>query len=231
MDEELAKGELLLNDRKNSKLIPIITTFMAIILVGLALFYYLFGCAVVDGHSMENSLQDDQRAVLLTRGYDIDRGDIVTLNHPKEKDAMLIKRVIGLGGDKLLFVVTENGQEVDLYRAGPNDKHFSLVEEPYIKERMRSGERFDYGIVKLTPYAHREKIESAIFGTAEAQYYIYRSFTVPKDSIFFLGDNRNNSTDSRYYGPSSIDKITGKCIKIVDKNSALEGFMNLMFGL
>ena len=228
MDDELARGELLLSDKKSNWLISVVTAILIIFLGAFTLFTYFCGCAVVEGHSMENTLHDGQRALLLKHGYNLGYGDIITLKHPNDDDEMLIKRVIGMGDDKILFVYSKNGNEVDLYRAKAGESHFSLVYEPYIKERMNHR---NFGSNTVVPFADRETIEAANFDTAAGQLYLSSAITVPKNEIYFLGDNRNNSSDSRAYGTSKTSDVTGKVIGIAQHGSTLEGFLNFMFSL
>lgn len=39
-------------------------------------------------------------------------------------------------------------------------------------------------------------------------------FVVPKDSLFVLGDNRDNSNDSRYWGVVPVDTVVGRVISV-----------------
>lgn len=70
-----------------------------------------------------------------------------------------------------------------LYRNG------KVVNEPYIHEKMASEEPYS------TPYD-----------------LINHAYTVPKGHVFVMGDNRNISEDSRYFGPFSFSQIKGEVI-------------------
>lgn len=70
-----------------------------------------------------------------------------------------------------------------LYRNG------KVVNEPYIHEKMASAEPYN------TPYD-----------------LLHHEYTVPKGHVFVMGDNRNISEDSRYFGPFSYAQIKGEVI-------------------
>lgn len=70
-----------------------------------------------------------------------------------------------------------------LYRNG------KVVNEPYIHEKMAANEPYN------TPYD-----------------LVHQAFTVPKGYEFVMGDNRNNSADSRYFGPFKYSQIKGEVI-------------------
>lgn len=242
MDDRLSGGELLLGEKK-SKAAPIATYIVIAILVAFILFYYFFGCAVVSGHSMENTLNQSQRCLLLRHGYDVDRGDIVTIEHPKPKNSgdMLVKRVIALEGDKILFVRSSTNLYVDLYLCKAGENTFKLQTENYLKEQRMvyagSDSKFTFdvngNVVPTAQYNTREYIENIkVNGKNNSdteKYYLDCAIDIKKNCFYYMGDNRNHSTDARYYGACLVDKITGKVISISKKNSFLEGFLNFMF--
>lgn len=82
-----------------------------------------------------------------------------------------IKRVIGKPGD---VIEIKDGK---LYRSG------ALLDEPYIKEAMR---------------------------TTTSQ-----KVTIPDGQVFVMGDNRNNSSDSRYIGPIPVSHVLGKVVMVL----------------
>ncbi len=236
MDSALAFGELLFT-KKNSKLPYIIIICFIVLLTALIIFYCFFGCIVVTGHSMEKTINDKQRTLILKTAFDIERGDVVTIEHPEKEDEMLIKRVIALSGDKVLFVRTANNRYIDMYICKKGDKHFKLKTEKYIAEQMQyNSDKFidkKGNAVPTSAYYEREFIEnidiSATDQTTVTSMILGCAISIPDNHFYYLGDNRNFSSDSRYYGTSNIDKITGKVIKIIERGSALDNFIQFMF--
>ena len=106
------------------------------------------------------------------------RGDIIVFEYPKDPSKDFIKRVIGLGDEKV---------EIINNKIYINEK---LLDDPW-------GYFDNSGSVKSFPGLDK-------FGPE----------IVPKGSLFVLGDNRNNSQDSRFWGFVDIKKVKGKALYI-----------------
>lgn len=227
--EEISTGEALLakKDRTSTVLFYIIIIFLACF-ISLSLF---FTHNIVDGDSMQNTLQNEQFVILQRAGYTVRAGDIVTVGNIPNHDEPLIKRVVALEGDRVLFMRSNDGQYVDLYVCKAGDAIFEMVEEPYIKERMNIGA--SYETVGLCP--HLPNISAVDIYSTDKAYSAERdtlkryALYVKKGEIFFLGDNRNHSSDSRIYGTSPRSDILGKVIKIVESGSNADKILSFLY--
>ena len=154
-----------------------------------------------------NKLAYDLRIPLtmhrLAKWSDPKRGDIVVCFSP-EDGVRLVKRVIGLPGDtiqmrnNMLFL---NGEPVDYTKIGRN-----YTEILSGKRRVKC----DLAIEDLDGVAHSVMSIPAI----EAM----RSFgpvTVPQGSYYVMGDNRDSSRDSRYFGFVDRESIVGKAKGVI----------------
>jgi signal peptidase I len=131
------------------------------------------------------------------------RGEIIVFKYPENEDKNFIKRVVGVPGDKIQIVngkLMVNDQAVPITpAAGPADKS------------VEKGQSI--GI----PMVYEEQL-----GTVrhEIQYLTDQSrknegpWLVPKDSVFVMGDNRDNSQDSRFWGFVKYNKILGRALII-----------------
>ena len=113
------------------------------------------------------------------------RGDVVVFKYPVEPDRDFIKRVIGLPGETI---------EVKEKKVYINGKPFA---EPYVH-------------FLAPPAAQSELHEVTSFDVRER----YGPVTVPANQYFVMGDNRDNSQDSRYWGFLPRENVKGKALII-----------------
>jgi len=124
------------------------------------------------------------------------RGDVVVFEWPEDRTKNLVKRLVGLPGDTLAMrdgVLIRNGQRVD---------------EPYVS-------RTDPG-----PDPSSEQLSSLIrpaaasVGGDNTSRNNWGPLVVPPEKYFVLGDNRDNSLDSRYWGFVPDSLLTGQPLVI-----------------
>ena len=141
--------------------------------------------------------------VRLTHGADPQRGDIVIF--PSPKDGMtLVKRVIGLPGDTIELRDEQlriNGRPVDYAPL-----------EPEISAQLSEPERASgvFATEKLPGHTHAVM---AIKGVPAMR--TFGPTPVPAGQYFMMGDNRDNSFDSRYFGTVDRDQIVGRVSSVV----------------
>lgn len=107
------------------------------------------------------------------------RGDIIVFIYPQDRTKDFIKRVIGVGGDKIEI------RNKDIFLNGrPYKDAFGIYSDPVSYPAMIQP-RDNFGPV-----------------------------TVPKGSLFVMGDNRDESLDSRFWGFVDLKDVEGKALVI-----------------
>jgi signal peptidase I len=147
------------------------------------------------------------------------KGEVIVFRYPREPEKDFIKRIVAVEGDTIemkddqLFV---NGEPVvRRHKEGPC-RYFDVVSEETGQWEQKSCDEFS------------ETIDGNTFSTILAPGLQNRGFaarTVPPQHVFVMGDNRDNSHDSRYWGFVPFDYIKGKAMVIWFSRGEPEGWI------
>ena len=147
------------------------------------------------------------------------RGEPIVFMYPLEESKDFIKRVIGLPGDRIVIHGDElviNGeslarQSIDVQ---PNDgTRFLKVIPDAVAD--------DANVHEIPAYRGWANYDYFIERVGEAKHVVQfdrrpssdqMDFTVPADHLFVMGDNRDNSSDSRVWGFVPIENVKGRAM-------------------
>ncbi|MDX1491019.1 MAG: signal peptidase I [Pseudohongiellaceae bacterium] len=163
----------------------------------------------ISGSSMQPTLLDGDKVWVNKLAYDVripftdiflgsvsdpNRGDIIIIDS-KAANKRLVKRIIGVPGDTVYMrdnTLVINGQPAD-YEIVSSDSNSLIIRE------------------SLLDHSHRAMLSGELSGSS-------RNFgpeVVPQDQFFVLGDNRDNSADSRIYSFIPREQIIGRSNSVV----------------
>lgn len=129
------------------------------------------------------------------------RGDIVLFSYTRDPDTKFIKRVLGLPGDKIEYKNREliiNGQVLGFELLSP---------EPF--SGIRSSADLDFYSETL-----RDNSKYTVIYNKDHKPEQLGPIVVPEGEVFLLGDHRDNSDDSRYWGMVPKKNLDGKVVLI-----------------
>ena len=166
---------------------------------------------VIPTGSMENSLLIGDHLLVdklaysphgVVGGYllpyqDIQRGDIIVFRYPIDLEQTFVKRVIGIPGDRLRLMQKKlylNGQPVD---------------EPYVQHKTAYIDQFRDNF----PGPPNMQVSDRAMNMLQ-NHVVGDEVVIPEDSYFAMGDNRDLSLDSRYWGFVPRENIIGKPLVI-----------------
>lgn len=169
------------------------------------------GFVKVPSGSMANTILPGDQLLTTSRVDTIRRGDIVIFTYPNNPNIHFVSRVIALAGESVQVVGTKvliNGQPLAERRVSAR----VYRNESPMKEISAEGSG-PYSVYYDSDDPSREaQTPDAVFGVAEP-------FTVPSGACFVLGDNRDNSMDSRVYGSVPLGNISARPVLVYASDS------------
>jgi signal peptidase I len=167
--------------------------------------FFFQGFVVPSGGMEDTLLLGDHIVVRAFPRVNPARGDIIAFHYPVDRRQIFIKRVIGLPGDRVRMVSRV------VYRNG------AAIPEPYAVHKFP----FDKYRDNLPSDVAELRVQPGVGEMAAAKDVLQNHVSngevvVPSGKYFVLGDNRDNSLDSRYWGFVGASDIIGKPILIYD---------------
>ncbi len=144
------------------------------------------------------------------------RGDVVVFRLPDNPSINYIKRVVGLPGDRVSLSnqeLTINGEKISLSRDEEQP-----VEEVW-DSRTQKFISIPRWVEQLGERRHSILIDNPAYSVRDGEY------VVPQGEYFMMGDNRNNSTDSRFIGAIPEKYLVGEATRIwmhIDLSEGME---------
>ena len=124
------------------------------------------------------------------------RGEIIVFRSVENEDVYVVKRVVGLPGDKVQIEA---------------DGGLTINGEPIVTKPVQAGQV--EGLSEFSDYHWlQETLGEKHFTTLrlDATNAPTGPFTVGENELFMMGDNRENSADSRFWGPLPLDHVLGR---------------------
>ena len=174
--------------------------------------FLFFRAFVIPTGAMEDTLLIGDRIVVRTfPRVTPSRGDMIAFHYPVDRRQLFIKRVIGVPGDRIRIVSRV------VYRNG------AALTETYAVHKFPEDKNRDDFPGSLDDFAMQHAIYDETFNAKKDMLQNHVSngeAVVPAGKYFVLGDNRDNSLDSRYWGFVSASDIIGKPVFIYSSEQA-----------
>lgn len=219
--------------KKCLKGVFIVFFILTIIVISLyAWFYSNYYFLTVTGRSMQPTLNvdvqyqyDAQDCVIVEKNASLDYEDIIIIKNPFNinSDNTIIKRLLAKEGDKISIIKIDGLYHLLRIKKGYNE--IEVLQEDYIRDYIEWSkdafvidgsqgvtyeEKFYNNYFKTTGlFYEKENISQELYNGKLVYFY-----EIDENEIFYMGDNRANSSDGRYYGPVNTDIVLGKVVKI-----------------
>jgi signal peptidase I len=208
----VAKKETKKEEKHRETTIEFLASLASVLVTGLFIITFIVQAFEIPSSSMENTLLIGDHVFVnriqfspptplvsaIVPYRNIRHGDIVVFLSPETPGLYVVKRIIGVPGDRLHL---RNGA---VYRNG------EMLNEPYVIHQRNNVDAYRDNFPAVTPDFSASATPNPEWQVAIRQYIQGEDLVVPPDSYFGMGDNRDVSYDSRYWGFIPRENLIGR---------------------
>jgi signal peptidase I len=209
---QVAKKEIdKKEERPRETTVEFLSSLAGVLVTGLFIITFILQAFEIPSSSMEDTLLIGDHVFVnreqlapptrwlgpLLPYRNIHRGDIVVFLSPEEPGLFVVKRIIGVPGDRIHLrdgAVYRNGQKLD---------------EPYVQHKFGDYNPYRDNFPAM-PASEAYGVTSAEWINTMQSYVQGEDVVVPPNSYFGMGDNRDVSKDSRYWGFIPRQNVIGR---------------------
>jgi len=205
------KDEKKQDEKPRETTVEFLASLAGVLVTGLFIITFIVQAFEIPSSSMENTLLIGDHVLVNREQFapptpwakfvlpyrDVRRGDIVVFLSPAQPGLYVVKRVIGVPGDRIHLrdgVVYRNGQKMD---------------EPYVIRSAGDSNPYRDNFPAVPPPSDFSNVNPA-WQLTMPQHIQGEDLVVPENSYFGMGDNRDVSLDSRFWGFIPRENVIGR---------------------
>lgn len=162
--------------------------------------------------SMANNVIPGDRLIVTKLFGDIKRGDVIVFQFPEDPSVQYLSRVIGLPGESIeikdsrVYINNEELKEIRVF----------VEEDTEILPMSEISSEGD-GSYRVFYYSREEGVDDIRMEMMSqvARFGTRKPHKIAEGNYFVMGDNRDNSADSRFWGTVPENLVTGKALRIL----------------
>src|SRR5260370_24198464 len=209
--EEVRGNEKPVDEKPRETTVEFLASLAEVLVTGLFIITFVLQAFEIPSSSMEDTLLIGDHVFVNREQFarparwmwpllpyrDIHRGDIVVFLSPEEPGLFVVKRIVGVPGDRI------HVRDGALYRNGEK-----LV-EPYVQHKIANYDPYRDNFPAVPP-SEMYGVTSQDWQNTLHSYVQGEDIVVPPNSYFGMGDNRDVSKDSRYWGFIPRKNVIGR---------------------